>query len=127
MAATSTLSRRISEFVGVLLFALALMWLIALATYNPADPAWFFNTGPGQPATNLAGRAGAFLAELSFQLVGYAAYLFPALVAVHRLVPLLVPGHRRAVSRRRSASRCSFASTVDVPRPRAWRRPARRA
>ena len=82
MTATSTLSRRVSEFVGVLLFALALMWLIALATYNPNDPAWFFNTGSGQPATNLAGRAGAFLAELSFQLVGYAAYLFPALLAV---------------------------------------------
>ena len=82
MAATSTLSRRLSEFVGVLLFALALMWLIALATYNPDDPAWFFNTGSGQPATNLAGRAGAFLAELSFQLVGYAAYLFPALTAI---------------------------------------------
>jgi len=82
VAATSTLSRRLSEFVGVLLFALALMWLIALATYNPEDPAWFFNTGSGQPATNLAGRAGAFLAELSFQLVGYAAYLFPALTAI---------------------------------------------
>jgi len=82
VAATSTLSRRVSEFVGVLLFALALMWLIALATYNPADPAWFFNTGSGQPATNLAGRAGAFLAEFSFQLVGYAAYLFPALTAI---------------------------------------------
>ena len=82
MTATSTLSRRVSEFVGVLFFALGLMWLIALSTYNPADPVWFFNTGSGQPATNLAGRAGAFLAELSFQLVGYAAYLFPALTAV---------------------------------------------
>jgi S-DNA-T family DNA segregation ATPase FtsK/SpoIIIE len=81
VSASTNLSRRISEFVGVLGFALALMWLIALATYNPADPAWFFNTGASLPPTNLAGRAGAFVAELSHQVVGYAAYLFPLLVA----------------------------------------------
>ena len=82
MSSSSALSRRISEFVGVLSFAVALLWLIALATYNPADPAWFFNTGAIQPATNLAGRAGAFVAELSHQTLGYAAYLFPVLAAV---------------------------------------------
>jgi S-DNA-T family DNA segregation ATPase FtsK/SpoIIIE len=78
----SSLSRRVSEFVGVLAFAVALLWLIALATYNPADPAWFFNTGAIEPATNLAGRAGAFVAELSHQVLGYAAYLFPVLAAI---------------------------------------------
>ena len=31
---------------------------------------------------NFAGRVGAFLAELSFQLVGYAAYLIPAFLVV---------------------------------------------
>ncbi|MCX6552199.1 MAG: DNA translocase FtsK 4TM domain-containing protein, partial [Acidobacteria bacterium] len=82
MNATSTLSRRISEFIGVVFFALALLWLIALATHNPDDPAWFFNSATTQPATNLAGRVGAFLSELSFQLVGYAAYLFPVIAAV---------------------------------------------
>ena len=30
----STLSRRVSEFLGVVLFATALFWLIALATYD---------------------------------------------------------------------------------------------
>ena len=43
--AGSVLSRRLSEFIGVALFALALLWLIALASYSPADPVWFFNTG----------------------------------------------------------------------------------
>jgi DNA segregation ATPase FtsK/SpoIIIE, S-DNA-T family len=80
VSASSALSRRISEFVGVLCFAAALLWLIALATYNPDDPAWFFNTGATGAATNLAGRAGAFVAELSHQVVGYAAYLFPLLL-----------------------------------------------
>ena len=41
----STLSRRISEFLGVALFALALIWLISLVTYEPSDPVWFFTTG----------------------------------------------------------------------------------
>ena len=81
MAASSTLSRRVSEIVGVLLFALALMWLVAVATYVPTDPAWFFNTNPHRPAANLIGPAGAFVAELSYQVVGYAAYLFPIMAA----------------------------------------------
>ncbi|HXH25717.1 MAG TPA: DNA translocase FtsK 4TM domain-containing protein, partial [Vicinamibacterales bacterium] len=78
----STLSRRISEFLGVALFALALLWLIALVTYEPTDPVWFFTTGGSGAPANFAGRVGAFLAELSFQLFGYAAYLIPAVVAV---------------------------------------------
>jgi DNA segregation ATPase FtsK/SpoIIIE, S-DNA-T family len=80
--AASALSRRLSEVVGVALFALSLIWLIALATYNAADPVWFFNTGANLPPANFAGRVGAFLAELSFQLGGYAAYLAPAVIAV---------------------------------------------
>ncbi len=80
MSASSTLSRRLSEFLGVAGFAVGLLWLIALATYSPADPAWFFNTGSSAPAANLAGRVGAFVAELSHQVVGYAAWLFPLLV-----------------------------------------------
>ncbi len=81
MAASSTISRRVSEIGGVLLFALALMWLVALATYVSTDPAWFFNPNPVRPAANLIGTAGAFVAELSYQVVGYAAYLFPILTA----------------------------------------------
>jgi S-DNA-T family DNA segregation ATPase FtsK/SpoIIIE len=77
----STLSRRISEFLGVALFALALIWLIALVTYEPTDPVWFFTTDALHPPANFVGRVGAFLAELSFQLLGYAAYLLPAAMA----------------------------------------------
>jgi S-DNA-T family DNA segregation ATPase FtsK/SpoIIIE len=79
--AGSAISRRLSEFVGVALFALALLWLVALASYNPSDPVWFFNTGSDQPA-NFAGRIGAFLGELAFQLLGYGAYLIPLVLAV---------------------------------------------
>jgi S-DNA-T family DNA segregation ATPase FtsK/SpoIIIE len=77
----STLSRRISEFLGVALFALALIWLISLVTYEPTDPVWFFTTSALHPPANFVGRVGAFVSELSFQLLGYAAYLLPAVIA----------------------------------------------
>jgi S-DNA-T family DNA segregation ATPase FtsK/SpoIIIE len=80
--AGSTLSRRISEFFGVALFGVALIWLIALATYEPTDPVWFFSAGSGSQPVNFAGRVGAFLAELSFQLLGYASYLIPAAMVI---------------------------------------------
>ncbi|MDP2389262.1 MAG: DNA translocase FtsK 4TM domain-containing protein, partial [Acidobacteriota bacterium] len=81
-ASGSALSRRVSEVVGVALFAVTLIWLIALSTYDPNDPAWFFSTGTHDVPANFAGRVGAFLAELSYQLLGYASYLLPAAVAV---------------------------------------------
>ena len=80
--AGTTLSRRLSEFVGVALFALALVWLIALATHDPADDVWFFNTGGKLPPHNFIGRVGAFLAEFSFQLFGLVSYLFPVALVV---------------------------------------------
>ena len=81
-ASGSALSRRLSEVVGVALFAVALIWLIALATYDPNDPVWFFSTGTHDVPANFAGRVGAFLGELSFQILGYASYLIPTMIAV---------------------------------------------
>ena len=80
--AGSTLSRRVSEFAGVALFGAALIWLIALATYEPTDPVWFFSAGAGAQPANFAGRVGAFLAELSFQVLGYGSYLLPAAMVI---------------------------------------------
>ena len=78
----STLSRWLSEFFGVGLFAAALFSLVALATYDSADPVWFFSTDGQQTPVNFAGRVGAFVAELSFQLVGFSAYLLPLVLLV---------------------------------------------
>jgi S-DNA-T family DNA segregation ATPase FtsK/SpoIIIE len=71
-----------SEFVGVALFAAALLWLVSLASYEPTDPVWFFSTGSHAAPLNFAGRIGAFVAELSFQLFGYGSYLIPATLMV---------------------------------------------
>jgi S-DNA-T family DNA segregation ATPase FtsK/SpoIIIE len=76
------LSRRFSELTGVVLFGVTLIWLVALASYSPSDPVWFFNSGADAAPANFAGRIGAFAAEASFQLLGYAAYLMPAILAV---------------------------------------------
>jgi S-DNA-T family DNA segregation ATPase FtsK/SpoIIIE len=78
----STISRRAREFVGVALFAAALIWIVSLGSYEADDPVWFFSTGLHAVPANFAGRVGAFLAELSFQLAGYAAYLIPAMLIV---------------------------------------------
>jgi len=75
-------SRRLSEVTGVALFAIMIIWLIALVTYTPADPAWFFNNVTGADVANFAGRVGAFVAEFSFQVLGYTAFLIPAALAV---------------------------------------------
>jgi S-DNA-T family DNA segregation ATPase FtsK/SpoIIIE len=59
-------------------FALALMLLIALATFDPHDPAPFFKAGADGSARNFIGPFGAFLAEMLIpQLFGLAALLLP--------------------------------------------------
>jgi S-DNA-T family DNA segregation ATPase FtsK/SpoIIIE len=82
LASSSTLSRRISEFAGVALFGCALLWVISLASYSASDPVWFFNTGSDLAPANFAGRIGAFVAEFSYQLLGYAAYVIPLVLVV---------------------------------------------
>ncbi len=78
----SSVSRRVSEFVGVALFAASLIWIVSLASYEPTDPVWFFSTGAHAVPLNFAGRVGAFVAELSFQLFGYASYLIPLVMVI---------------------------------------------
>ncbi len=74
---------RLAEFFGLSAFALALMLLISLATYNPHDPAPFFKAGASGPARNFIGPFGAFLAEMLIpQLFGIAAMLIPMVLGV---------------------------------------------
>jgi S-DNA-T family DNA segregation ATPase FtsK/SpoIIIE len=71
-----------NEITGVALFAGAMLWLVALGSYSPKDPAWFFNSPTDAPPVNFAGRIGAFVAEASYQLMGFAAFLIPAALGV---------------------------------------------
>ena len=86
--ANSFLGSRLREgaFIGVT--AVCLYLLMALASYSVQDPGWSA-TGSGARISNLGGPTGAWLADVFFSLVGYAAYLFPLLLAYRALVLLL--------------------------------------
>jgi S-DNA-T family DNA segregation ATPase FtsK/SpoIIIE len=72
-----------AELLGLVAFALALMLLIALATFDPRDPAPFFKAGVEGPARNFIGPFGAFLAEMLVpQLFGLAALLLPLVLGL---------------------------------------------
>jgi len=94
VATTTTLSRRASEFAGVAVFAASLIWLIALVTHEASDPVWFFTAGDTHRASNFVGLVGAFLSEVSLQVLGYASYVVPMVlrpVNVSWLSTLVVP------------------------------------
>jgi S-DNA-T family DNA segregation ATPase FtsK/SpoIIIE len=83
MANDTRASNRWAEFLGLVCFAVALMLLIALATYSPKDPAPFFKAGASGPARNFIGPVGAFVAELLIpQLFGMASVLIPLVLGV---------------------------------------------
>ena len=126
MGATSTLSRRTSEFAGVALFGASLIWLIALATYEPTDPVWFFTVGrherTGQlrrPGRGIRGRGVVPVARL---------HLVPRPGDPRRagLELLLVPD--RGCRLHQGGRRDAVCRLPRGPvRPRAWQRRDRRA
>jgi len=77
---------REGAFIGV--SAVCAYLLLALFTYSTSDPGWSA-TGSGGSIHNAGGITGAWLADVFFSLVGYAAFLFPALLAYRALVILL--------------------------------------
>ncbi|MEH6634142.1 MAG: DNA translocase FtsK 4TM domain-containing protein [Halioglobus sp.] len=84
----SFLGPRLREgaFIGV--SAVCIYLLMALMTYSPRDPGWSA-TGSGAKISNLGGPTGAWLADVFFSLVGFAAYLFPLLLAYRAIIILL--------------------------------------
>tara|TARA_R110001606_G_scaffold255674_2_gene403862 strand:- start:62109 stop:64355 length:2247 start_codon:yes stop_codon:yes gene_type:complete len=62
------------------LIALSLYLLLALVSYDSADPGWSYVGKVGE-INNAGGRAGAFCADLLLGLFGFMAYVFPVLVA----------------------------------------------
>ncbi len=61
---------------GLALVLLAIWFGAALATFSISDPS--FNTATGAPVSNIAGAAGAAIADLWLQLFGGGAFLFVA-------------------------------------------------
>ncbi len=59
-----------------LLVAIALGMIGALATFNPADPAWTHTANVSQ-YHNVGGAVGAWFADVTLYFLGYVGYLLP--------------------------------------------------
>jgi S-DNA-T family DNA segregation ATPase FtsK/SpoIIIE len=74
-----TRSRPLNIFLGLVLLLVALMLLLALATYHPSDPS--LNTASGEAGPhatqNWIGLFGAALSDLLLQAIGITAFLLP--------------------------------------------------
>jgi S-DNA-T family DNA segregation ATPase FtsK/SpoIIIE len=78
-AVKTALRRRGAEMAGLVLATGGAGLLVALVSYNPADPS--LSTAATRVTTNLAGPAGAVVADLMLQGFGWAAML-PSAVAL---------------------------------------------
>lgn len=78
-ASASLVVRTIRE--GALIgFAVVCVYLLmTLISYDAGDPGWS-RTGENLQVQNAGGPAGAWLADVSFSLFGYLAYLFPIML-----------------------------------------------
>ncbi|HUC17610.1 MAG TPA: DNA translocase FtsK 4TM domain-containing protein [Acetobacteraceae bacterium] len=72
-AIKALIRRRLTELGSLALGLAAIAFLLALASYDPRDPS--LNTASGAIPHNLAGPAGALLADLLLQSFGLAAIL----------------------------------------------------
>tara|TARA_B100002052_G_scaffold227319_1_gene209640 strand:+ start:3433 stop:6018 length:2586 start_codon:yes stop_codon:yes gene_type:complete len=70
------LLREAALFVSL---AIALFLLVALVSYNPADPGWS-GLGNGTAIKNMLGEPGAWFADVLLSLFGYLGFIFPFFV-----------------------------------------------
>ncbi len=81
---TPTENKRLNELIGFLCITLAVLIALALLSYSPKDAAFNVSAAApdGGPARNWIGPAGAYGADLLFQIFGFAAFLLPAAILV---------------------------------------------
>jgi len=71
--APTGMGRFASEIALIAGFVLLALWLIALLTYSPQDAAWT-TSGSGLPLANRVGRLGAWVADVSYFLLGFSVW-----------------------------------------------------
>jgi S-DNA-T family DNA segregation ATPase FtsK/SpoIIIE len=89
-SARDFLSRRVAEFVGLLLICFCALLAVALMTWSVQDPS--LNHATSAPTRNLLGPPGAIIADIIMQLFGLAASVL--------LVPIACWGWRLTSLRR---------------------------
>ena len=75
-----SLLKGLREGALVSLVALGVYLMLALISYDNADPGWT-HTGSNHLISNMGGTVGAYFADLFLFLFGYLAYLAPLMVA----------------------------------------------
>ncbi len=64
-------------YFGLAISALVTLFIgVALFSYNPHDPSWFYYSSESLPVTNYAGYIGAHCAAFCFYMWGTGAYIF---------------------------------------------------
>ncbi len=71
---------RLREGGLIALVAVCIYLMLALVSYDPADPGWSY-TGDHEQVRNLVGRSGAWIADVMLFLFGFLAFLFPLMLA----------------------------------------------
>ncbi len=71
--------KRLREAAFLLLLPLAIYLLACLLSYSPTDPGWS-HVGEPEHIHNFGGAFGAWIADLSFYLLGIVAYALPLLL-----------------------------------------------
>ena len=79
MAVTAMKHKHWNEMVGLLLFAIGLLIMLSLVSYNSTDPC-FSVSGAGAGVKNTIGLIGAYLSDALLQLFGISAYVIPLLM-----------------------------------------------
>jgi len=79
VASVGHMVRLFREVGGIVCLFAALIALLALASFDVADPGWS-HTGVGSTVQNSVGRVGAWFADVTLYLFGYMAYMIPLVI-----------------------------------------------
>jgi S-DNA-T family DNA segregation ATPase FtsK/SpoIIIE len=115
--------RRLLEGLGSALVLVSFLLVLALLTYNPADPS--LDTASDAPAANFLGHDGAIFADALIQALGLTAFLVPTILLGWAFRLLLQRPLRRMPRRLLmivptlvlGAFACSVLKTAPLPTP----------
>ncbi len=78
-------NQRLREAGMLLSFALAGYFLVAMFSYDVLDPSWS-HSGSNSEISNFGGTAGAWIADLTFYLFGFLAFLLPIMLIYNGMI-----------------------------------------
>lgn len=91
LAVAQAFRQRLREIFCLCLAAFSVFVLVALVTFNPADPGWSGRDETVKIA-NAAGQFGAWLSDITLYIFGYMGFAIPFLIA---LMSVITFQHRR--------------------------------